>query len=65
MTFGEGCDATTAGAGQRRAGDIESQHVREGTCGRVTVNMRGFCHRSFFLDQPLGPNRSVRMVEGE
>ena len=46
----EGGDATTAGAGQRRGGDIESQHVREGTRGGVTVDMRRFCHHSFFLD---------------
>jgi hypothetical protein len=50
VTFGEGYGATTSGAGQRRGGDIESQHVCEGTRGGVTVDMRRFCHHSFFLD---------------
>jgi hypothetical protein len=50
VTLGEGYGAATAGAGQRRGGDIESQHVREGTRGGVTVDVCRFCHDSFFLD---------------
>jgi hypothetical protein len=50
MTLGEGCDATTAGAGQRRGGDIEPQHAREGARGGVTVDVHRLCHYSFFLN---------------
>jgi hypothetical protein len=61
MTLGEGPDATTTDAGQRRGGDIESQHVCEGARGGVTVDVRRFCHYSFFLElaarpEPLGPD---------
>jgi hypothetical protein len=50
VTLGEGYGAATAGAGQCRGGDIASEHFREGARGGVTVDMRRFCHHSFFLD---------------
>jgi hypothetical protein len=50
MTLREGPDASTAGASQQRGGDIESEHVREVPRSGVTVDMRVFCHHSFFLD---------------
>jgi hypothetical protein len=50
VTLGEDPDTTTSRAGQRRGGDIESQHVREGTRGGVTVDVCRFSHDSFFLD---------------
>jgi hypothetical protein len=50
VSLGEDPDTTTSRAGQRRGGDIESQHVREGTRGGITIDVRRFCHSSFFLD---------------
>jgi hypothetical protein len=49
VSLGEGSDATTSGAGQRRGGDIESEYFCEGARGGVTVDVRRFCHHSFFL----------------
>jgi hypothetical protein len=50
VTLGEGPDATTSGAGHRRGRDIEPEHFFKGTRGGVTVDVRRFCHHSFFLD---------------
>jgi hypothetical protein len=49
MTLREGCDAITAGTGQPGGGDVESEHVGEGTGDGVTVDVRPFSHHSFFL----------------
>jgi hypothetical protein len=64
VTLGEDPDATTSSAGERRAGDIEPEYFCEGTRCGVPVDVGRFRHRSFFLDYPLGPNRSVRMADG-
>jgi hypothetical protein len=64
-TLREGDNASAVGAGEPRGGDIESEQVRKGTRDGITVEVRPFCHHSFFLDYPLGPNRSARIADGE
>jgi hypothetical protein len=50
VSLGEGPGATTGLAGERRGGDIESQHFCEDARGRVTIDVRWFGHHSSFLD---------------
>jgi hypothetical protein len=50
VSLGEDPDSTTSCTGQCRGSDIASEHFREGARGGVTVDMRRFCHHSFFLD---------------
>jgi hypothetical protein len=50
VSLGEDRRATTSRTGQRCGGDIESEYFCEGARGGVTVDMRRFCHHSFFLD---------------
>jgi hypothetical protein len=50
VSLGESPDPTTSRACHDRSGDIESQHFSEGACCGVTVEVRRFCHLSFFLN---------------
>ena len=65
VTLGEGREHATAGAGQHRVGDVESEHVREGTRSGVTVDMRRFGHASSSSINPLGVADTCGDVAGQ